>query len=175
MLQQDSINKVMVFNPIINKNKLDKIEIALEKIARKNGEDEYYAISSLIDKKIIEIENKEIRELRNRYIWLWINSPYNKDVHSNLKKKINKYNLSELEYIRIITKNNKKYIRYAEKIEVCGVYKDIFEILKDEHDIYSDFLKGFEWEQIQGTSKWNDAEIQIARELIAEKKLNSKE
>lgn len=40
--------------------------------------------------------------------------------------------------------------------------------MKEEFEIKNDFLKCHEWEQIQRSKLWREAEIQIARELIAD-------
>ena len=41
--------------------------------------------------------------------------------------------------------------------------------MKNEHGITGRYLKCYEWEQIQNSELWRKAEIQITRELIADK------
>ena len=156
-------------DPGIRKEKLINIELALEKIAMDTGEDEYEHISILEEEFGIKIEFEEIERLKGRYIWIWVIVPYKEEISVLLKRKLIKYNLPLSDYFQILYVNKLKYIKYPEKIEVCRVQKEIDEILKEEHDITDYFLKSNEWEQIQNTKKWEKTQIQITRELIADK------
>lgn len=156
----------------ITKEKVKKIEIALEKIARDTGEDEYEPIFILEKEINIKIKFEEIKNLIRRYIWIWVTMPYNEEIFAYLEKKLNKLLIPLTDYLICFFNNNQKFIKYPEKIEICGVKKDIFEILKERHGINSSYFNCYEWEQIQNTKRWKKAEIQIARELVADRLLS---
>ncbi|MBN1214678.1 MAG: hypothetical protein JXA99_04475 [Candidatus Lokiarchaeota archaeon] len=172
MIQHKSLNYLLEKTSTFNQIKLGKIKTALESIARKNGEDEYYAIDILNEKRKIEIGLDEVKTLRNRYIWIWITIPYKENTFLKIQELNDIYNLPKKDYIKLLEIDNNKFIKFVEKIEICAVFKDVFEILKEKYDINSTFLNENEWIYIQNTNIWNEAEIQTARELIAEKLLN---
>jgi len=52
------------------------------------------------------------------------------------------------------------------------VLDELFEDLKEEHCIISDNFSESQWEQLQNTELWRKAEIQVSREIIANKLLS---
>lgn len=173
MIHQGSMNILQVDIIDSKKENLKRIEIALNKIARCSGEDEYESILILEEKTKIKIEFEEIKELKGRNIWMWVVIPYNKVNLNFLEEKLSKLDLPFENYLKIIRVNKKLFINYPEKVEICRVSKEIFEILKEEHNITSNLLNCSEWEQIQNTKGWIHAQNQITRELIADKLLKN--
>jgi len=169
MTHHKSIKNLAIKDFGIIKEKIEKINIALNKIARETGENEYDPIFILEKQNNIKVEFQEVGELRGRNIWIWVIIPYKEEISVLLEHKLIKYNLPLSDYLQILYVNKLKYIKYPEKIEVCRVQKEIDEILKEEHDITDYFLKSNEWEHIQNTKKWEKTQIQITRELIADK------
>ncbi|MCK4381483.1 MAG: hypothetical protein KAW51_10125 [Candidatus Lokiarchaeota archaeon] len=172
MLHHKSIKNLAIKDFGIIKEKIEKINIALNKIARETGENEYDPIFILEKQCNIKVEFQEVGELRGRNIWIWVIIPYKEEISVILEQKLIKYNLPLSDYLQILYVNKLKYIKYPEKIEVCRVQKEIDEILKEEHDITDYFLKSNEWEQIQNSDTWIKAQVEIAREFVADKLLN---
>lgn len=172
MIHRNSMENIQFNDLGIKKEKLINIELALEKIGRDTGEDEYEHISILEEELGIKIEFEEIERLKGRYIWIWVIIPYKEEISVLLEQKLIKYNLPLSDYLQILYVNKLKYIKYPEKIEVCRVQKEIDEILKEEHDITDYFLKSNEWGQIQNSDTWIKAQVEIAREFVADKLLN---
>lgn len=153
----------------IRTKNIKKINLALEKICRNTGEDEYENIIDLESDANIHITYEKIEELSRRELWIWIIEPMDEDLQKHIEKKMMSYNLSISKYMKILKQDGIKYVKYPKKIEICAIYKDIFEILKEEHGIKSSDLSCYEWEHLQDTKLWKRAEIQIAREIIADK------
>lgn len=171
MIHHKSMESVMIEDVGSKNKKLKNIEVALEKIARIVGEDYYESVFILEDEINIKIKLEEIKELMGRNIWIWVIIPYHEEILALLKQRLSKLNLPLLDYLKILNFNNKKFVKYPERVEICRVNKEIFEILKEEHSITSNYFKCYEWIQIQNTKTWIKAQIQIARELIADKLL----
>lgn len=153
----------------IDKEKLKTIELALEKICRDTGEDEYDPITDLEEKYKIRITNKKIETLNGRQIWIWVIKPFEEQTLTNIKEYLRKLNLPLSEFIETVEIHQQKYIKYPEKLAICAIHKNIFEVMKCEHGITGNYLKCYEWEQIQNSELWKKAETQITRELIADK------
>jgi len=172
MILNDNTSDIMNVDLKININIFKNIELALEKIGREMGEDEYGPIFDLKINYNILITNEEIKTLNGRRIWIWIIVPFNKDILDSIEKKLISLDLPLSEFIKIIEANGQKYIKYPESKEICAVHKDLSELLSEEHEIKENYLKCYEWEHIQNSELWRKAEIQIARELIAYKLIN---
>ena len=153
----------------IDRKKLKTIESALEKISRDTGEDEYDSIIDLEMKFNIWITKEKIETLNGRQIWIWVIEPFEEQTLTNIKEYLKKLNLPLSEFIETVEFHQEKYIKYPEKAAICAIHKDILEIMKNEHGITGNYLKCYEWEQIQNSELWKKAEIQITRELIADK------
>ncbi len=171
MIHSKSMNDNLTDDFRVKKKKLKKIEIALEKIGRSLGNEEYDSISIIEDKLDIKLKFGKIEELRGRYIWIWVIIPYEKEILSFLEKKLFKFNLPLNKFLKIINFNKQKFVKYPERIEICRVQKEIEEILKEEHGITNSYINSYKWEQIQNSKTWIKAQIQIAREIIADKLL----
>lgn len=169
MISEKNIMNVMEKFSDISKEKLSRIQLALEKLARETGEDEYESIITLEELLDIKITYEEFKELNGRNIWIWIIEPFIKKILQSLKKEKIENKILKKEYIKIFEGLNGQLIKYPENIQVCLVHKDIFELMEAEHNINNKFFNCYEWEKIQNTELWNKAEIQIARELIADK------
>jgi len=153
----------------IDRKKLKTIESALEKISRDTGEDEYDSIIDLEMKFNIWITKEKIETLNGRQIWIWVIEPFEEQTLTNIKEYLKKLNLPISEFIETVEFHQQKCIKHPEKVAICAIYKDIFEKMKEEHGITGNYLKCYEWEQIQNSELWRKAEIQITRELIAYK------
>ncbi|MFX1320384.1 MAG: hypothetical protein ACFFAQ_01955 [Promethearchaeota archaeon] len=153
----------------IDKEKLKTIELALEKICRDTGEDEYDSIIDLEVKFKIWITDEKIVTLNGRQIWIWVIEPFVEQILTNIKAYLKKLNLPISEFIEIVEFHQQKCIKHPEKVAICAIHKDIFQIMKEEHGITGSYLKCYEWEQIQNSELWRKVEIQITRELIADK------
>lgn len=171
MLHQNSIDYLVIENLGMKKEKIIKTKLALEKIARDTGEDEDEFLFRLREEFKIVIEFEEIQELKRRNIWIWVTLPYSKHIMTFLENKLSEFNLSLLDYLKAFNSSKQKLIKYPEKVEICRVDKEVYEILREEHDLNSRYLTDYEWEKIHYTETWRKAQIQIAREFIAEKLL----
>ncbi len=140
--------------------------IALNKIARDTGELEYDSICILESELKIKITFKEICELRGRHIWVWVIRPFDENLLINLVRKLTKLNLPLLNYLKIFNNKKVNYVKYPEKVETFRVSKEIFEIMREQHELTDN---SFDWEKILNTKAWLKAQIQITRELIADK------
>lgn len=154
----------------MNKDVYEKILFMLNKIARNTGELEDDSIYNLESQFNIYITEEEVSQLRNREIWIWIIKPFNIDDYENEKRRLD---LKDLSYpIDNLTKkqqlNGKYYIKYPERIPYYSVNDNLLGDLLRMCQV-CEGLTGQEWEVIKKTSQWKDAEIQIARELIAKK------
>ena len=170
MIQNKTIRNFKDFHPLAKKEKLHNVIIALNKIARDTGEHEYESLIKLEKEFNIIVKSEDIKELRGRYIWVWIIRPFNENSHGFLARKLKKLNLPLENYLKVTNFNNNKII-YPEIIENCRVHKEICEILKEQHKINSSYLEDFEWERIQNSKTWIKAQIQITREFVADKLL----
>ncbi|MFX1568986.1 MAG: hypothetical protein ACFFCV_11545 [Promethearchaeota archaeon] len=155
--------------------KFSDILIALEKIAKKTGEDEDDSICDLKNQFNIRIaeEASSLREsLGGKHIWIWILKPYNKkDLYTErYNLRFIKFQLSSSIY-KIVRKEKvegKYYIKYPKYILLSDVQDAIFERLYEEHGIKNKDFTEIEWEDILCSMEFKYAEIQMARELIAQ-------
>lgn len=175
MILNENVSDLMQNYVKINENKFESIELALEKICREKGEDEYEPILNLKVKYDILITNEEIKTLKGRKIWIWIIAPFDKSILNDVEKRLITLNLPLFDFIKIIELNGQKYIKYPESKEICAVHKDLIELMYEEHGISIDFLKCHEWEQIQNNKAWIKAQIQIVREFVADKLLKKEQ
>ena len=172
MLHHKSIKNLVIKDFGIIKEKLEKVNLALNKIARDLGENEYESIYILEKQNNIKVEFQEVGELRGRNIWIWVIIPYSKESLELVRGKVCKFDIPLLEFIKNFYIFNQKFIKYPEKVESCRVNKEIFGLLKEMHGISSSYFKDYEWEQIQNSDTWIKAQVEIAREFVADKLLN---
>lgn len=145
----------------------------LEKICRNIGEDEYDSIVDLKNEAKIQITNKEAIELRGRQIWIWIIEPLKKSNRlEEARFKFLKIDLPSFLYVKKFEKNGKIYIKYPLGVNIFDVHDDIFEVMREEYGIKDNYLNCNEWEYVQSTNLWKKAEIQVAREIIADSLIN---
>ena len=104
--------------------------------------------------------------MRGRHIWVWVIRPFDENLLINLVRKLTKLNLPLLNYLKIFNNKKVNYVKYPEKVETFRVSKEIFEIMREQHELTDN---SFDWEKILNTKAWLKAQIQITRELIADK------
>ncbi len=172
MIHYKSIKNLAIKDFDIIKRKLEIIDIALKKIAKVLGENEYESIYNFEKQNNIKVEFQEVGELRGRNIWIWVIIPYSKESLELVRGKICKFDIPLLEFIKSFYIFNQKFIKYPEKVESCRVNKEIFGLLKEMHGISSSYFKDYEWEQIQNSDTWIKTQAEIAREFVADKLLN---
>lgn len=71
-------------------------------------------------------------------------------------------------YVKKFEKNGKLYIKYPQSVNIFDVHRDIFEVMREEYGIKDNYLDCDEWEYVQNTNLWKNAEIQVAREIVAD-------
>ena len=150
-------------------DKLKIIKLILMKICRETGEDEYETLIVLENNFNIIITDEEIEELRLRNVWIWIKRPFNELLYKQIEQKVKNMGLPVSKFLKILESNGKRVLKYPERIIRFNIHDDIFETMREEYGIKDSFLNCYEWENLQNTSLWYGAEIQIARELIADK------
>ncbi len=159
----------------MNEYNVEDILLALEKIAKKTGEDEddyIYKLESKFDIKITEKEISSLREiLRAESIWIWVLKPFSQKEFKVEKKYLycikHQQPNSINKFIKKKKLDGKYYIKYPKYIILSNVQDYIFEHLLEEYGInYDDFAES-EWEGIITSKQFKSAEIQVARELIA--------
>jgi len=141
-----------------------RLLIALSKIARETGEDEDNKIIDLRDIEIV-ISDKNI-EFIGKYIRIYISEPY---TEFRYNQNVNSFQIIDRDLIKIFNLNGKEFIKYPHNIERWKVDQEIFEDLKEEHDIKDCHFNENEWIKIQSSKEWKECQIQVARELIARK------
>jgi len=151
--------------------------IALEKISRNTGEDEYNSIWLLEEERNIRITSKETQFRMNNQIGIFILEPYNSTRFSIIKEKyISNLNLNLFKKcVEISIINEEVYIRHPIFVDYFKIYDDILEYLREEHGFVLDNISELEWEQLHNTPSWKKAEIKVAREFIADKILSNPE
>lgn len=151
------------------KEKLEKVLIALEKIARETGEDECEDIFLLAFKKGITISNEISSSLLYYDIAVWVVKPFDKEEFEIIKSALNSRFPSCLvdNILHKIEENNKFYIKYPVNIQIYKIDEDIFEVLTEEHGIDCNKINEDEWGEIKKTEIWKSAIFQTARELVA--------
>jgi len=151
------------------REKVENILIALEKIARETGEEEYNHIIFLASKKGIIITEELTSSLSYRNIMVWVLIPFIEEKFTAFKLNFNSIFPSNFvdKILQKIEKNNVIYIKYPESIQTFKIDEDIFEVLTEEHGIECNELNEAEWEKIKDTNIWKSSVVQIARELVA--------
>lgn len=146
---------------------LEKIILALERSARALGQEEDEEIVRLEQDRNIII-TKEKLLFQNQYIWIMVMKPYTEEDFELVKQQLDFPNFSHLadKYIIKCQLDGIEYIKYPERIEVRKVHDNLFDDLINSTRICKSLTEA-EWEIITGTVQWQMAEIQIARELIA--------
>jgi len=160
----------------MSKHDAEGILLALEKIARKTGEDEDDFISELerhFDIIITEEEVLLLKEvLRFEHVCIWVLKPFSqtgflekKEVFYFVKRQV-----PNLLNILVMKKeiNGSHYIQYPRYVMLSAIQDSIFEELLEDHGInYYDFTEN-EWEDVLTSNQYKSTVIQIARELIAQ-------
>lgn len=148
--------------------------IALNKISRDTGEDEFEAIVSLEEISDIRITSIETSHRITNQIGIMILEPFDDMKYENIKNSYMSNSIFNLfkKYVKILILNEKVYIEYPIFIDISIVHDELFEDLKEEHCIISDNFSESQWEQLQNTELWRKAEIQVSREIIANKLLS---
>lgn len=150
------------------------INIALNKISRDTGEDEFETIVSLEEINDIRITSKETSHRITNQIGIMILEPFDDMKYENIKNSYMSNSIFNLfkKYVKILILNEKVYIEYPIFIDISIVHDELFEDLKEEHCIISDNFSESQWEQLQNTELWRKAEIQVSREIIGNKLLS---
>ena len=144
--------------------------MGLMKIARETGEDEFVIIHSLKVEYDISITSVEIKKGINNLIGIIIFEPFSKIQYQNLKNEyIDGFKLNQFKnFVKIIEINKKTYLSFPIFVPISTIQDVIFEDLREDHSIILNSLSESEWIQIKNTEIWKKAEIQVAREIIAE-------
>ncbi|MFX1568106.1 MAG: hypothetical protein ACFFCV_07040 [Promethearchaeota archaeon] len=153
------------------KSKLKEVLLALEKIARKTGEDEDDYIWSLENEYNIKVTEVETKTNRFGSTALWVVLPISCVLHLPIGRDIRDKNmpLENAETImKKIEKDGKNFVKYAYPIGITSISDTIFEILKNQYGIMENFLTPEEWGKVYDSEEWVNAKLQIGRELIAE-------
>ncbi len=154
--------------PDLNREKIENVESILEIICREHGEEEYETIVELKDSFDIDVTSEEVEELRGRNMWIWVLFPLDKAQFAQIESKIRNYSLSESEFLTIVSFNGVDYIKYPIREHMCAIHKDIFEVMSGQYDVSDNYMSFYEWEYVQKSDLWKSAEVQVARELIAD-------
>lgn len=150
---------------------MSDIYMGLMKIARETGEDEFDIIHTLKVQYNISITSVEIEKRINNLVGIIILEPFFKIQYQNLKDVfIDGFNLNHYKkFVNIIEKNKKTYLSFPIFLPISTIQDVIFEDLREEHDIILNLISETDWIQIKNKDIWKKAEIQVAREIIAEK------
>ncbi|MFX1570406.1 MAG: hypothetical protein ACFFCV_18750 [Promethearchaeota archaeon] len=156
--------------------KIADVLLALEKIVRKTGEDEDEIICDLDEQYNIKITEEELssslrESLSEEHIWIWVLKPFNKEKFKAEKKSLHsiKYD-NQISINKLVRKekiDGKYYIKCPKYILLSRVDDNIFECLLEDHGIKYEDLPRSEWETIICSKEFRQAQIQVARELIA--------
>jgi len=140
----------------------------LRKIAKETGEDEDPNITLLSEKNIM-VTNEEIEFFSCRHICFYIIEPFKEFKYNKIKRMIRNVlsNIVIDDYVSIITKKGKMFIRYPRLVENWKISQNILEDLKSVHKIKGEDFSEDEWIEIQSSEPWKKSENQVAREIIA--------
>jgi len=161
-----------VTNQNLGKVKVKILNEALSKICRDMGEDEDINIVFLQKDCDIIITQTTIQISDPNYLAVLVEEPFSMDLYNMIRTNLGIFFQFYKKHIKIIPNNDISYIQYPELIRLYEIDKDICEILENEHDIPNSYLNEFEWEELQNSELWENARIQIAREIIAYKLKN---
>ncbi len=156
---------------------MSDIYMGLMKIARETGEDEFDIIHALKVQYNINITSAEIEKRINNLVGIIIFEPFSKIQYQNLKDEfIDGFNLNHYKkFVNIIKKNKKTYLSFPIFVPLSTIQDVIFEDLREEHNIILNSISESDWLQIKNKDIWKKAEMQVAREIIAEKLNNNSE
>ena len=151
------------------REKIEKVLLGLEKIARETGEDEYELIYLLASEKGIIITNEISSFLFYSHVAIWLLKPFTNEKFDAIKSTLNSQFPSGLidKILQRIEKYNNFYLRYPETIQIYKIDEEIFEFLTEEHGIDCNEINEAEWEEIKKTDIWKSSVNQTAREMVA--------
>lgn len=162
----------------MNEENYEEVLLVLEKIARDTGEDEAGCIYHLENEFNLKIMEERVEPplplrplLKLELIWVWVLKPYNPKEYETRREYLYSHILhrsySVDKYVMRQKIDGKYYIKYPESAILSVVQEYIFEQLLEDYGIeLSNFTKS-EWEDIITSKQFKKAEIQVARELIA--------
>ena len=140
----------------------------MRKIAREAGEDEDLNITLLSEKNIF-VTSEEMEFFSYRHKGLYIIEPYKefdyKEICRVMKKALS--SIRSEDFVRIITKKGRKYMKYPRLVENWSITTNILEDLRETHKIRGAEFNDDEWIEIQASEPWKKSENQVAREIIA--------
>lgn len=159
----------------MNKDKIEAIKLALEKIAKNTGEDEDAFICDLEDQFDIKITGEEVssfrESLRAEHIWIWVLKPFNQEDYEVEKKNLyfinGQHPAPNNQFVKKERLVGKDYIKYPKYTLLSRVQDYIFERLLEEFGIKYEHFTESEWEDILASKEFKRAELQAAREIIA--------
>jgi spore coat protein CotF len=162
----------------LKKPMTEKIAIALEKITRETGEDEDLILSELENEGISILKKNVIPS--GRYTNIYIIESYK----NSLEEKVRELSHQIIEYMKEhsrlgsfnqIKAEKRESVLYEFSIDSERIDEEIFEDLKNEHNIKVSELTPKEWFDIQTSDLWKRSQIQVAREITAREIIKLKE
>jgi hypothetical protein len=152
----------------LNKENINEIKIALDKIARETGEDEDPNIQNLIFFGVT-ITKEEIVNFGCHHRFFFIVEPFQEQKYEELRKELENglpYPKPE-DLISVIWENGKKFMKYPYKVKDYEISDNIYDDLEAEHQIDCTNYTENAWEEIKKLESWKKCERQVAREIIA--------
>jgi len=152
----------------LNKDEINEIKIALDKIARETGEDEDPNIQYLAIFEV-SITKEEFVNFSCRQTGFFIIEPFLEQKYEELRKELEElfhyYKPEEL--ISVMRKNGKNFMKYPYLVEDYVISNNIYEDLEEEHEINCTNYSEKDWEEIKRLESWKKCEDQVTREIIA--------
>lgn len=150
-------------------HKLRALSTALLKIQRDTGEDENDYVFFLKKDCGIILHKSYFEFPRPSCIAIWVDEPFSNDLYLKIINELKSYYYDADKNCIILDKGDLKFIHYPVPLTMYEIDKDIFEQLENEHGISNEDFKCYEWEYLQNSDIWKRTQIQVAREIIAEK------
>ncbi len=148
---------------ITNRSKnFKKVEIALKKIARNTGENEEDSIFYLRQNNIEFLDNHLVFE--GRFMSIFIIEPYNR---KRIQHSQSLFDYSKFFYF--LYRDNLAFFIYQISLEIYLINQEIFDRLKENHNIESTEFTEEEWIILQNSVSWKSCQIEIFKEMMASK------
>ena len=152
----------------LNKDEINEIKIAIDKIARETGEDEDPNIQYLASFGV-SITKEEFVNLSCRQRGFFIIEPFQEQKCEDLRRELEELFLyyKPEELISVMRKNGKNFMKYPYLVEDYVISDNIYDDLEEEHEINCTNYTEKDWEEIKKLESWKKCEAQVTREIIA--------
>jgi len=152
----------------LNKDEINEIKIAIDKIARETGEDEDPNIQYLANFGV-SITKEEFVNLSCRQRGFFIIEPFQEQKCEDLRRELEELFLyyKPEELISVMRKNGKNFMKYPYLVEDYVISDNIYDDLEEEHEINCTNYTEKDWEEIKKLESWKKCEAQVTREIIA--------